>query len=64
MHEPVYCHGCGHRMIPVVYRYDPKNRKKAWLCTHCGQLVRFVRMLDGRQIPVQIWRGHRRKIIA
>lgn len=63
MHDPVYCHGCGHRMIPVVYCYDNKNRKKAWLCTHCGKLVRFLKMAKtGKHLPVPIWRGRRKRI--
>jgi hypothetical protein len=55
--DPVCCHNCGCRMIQVLYCYDTKNRKKAWLCTHCGRLVRFLKMSDGRYLPVPIWRG-------
>ncbi len=53
---PVYCQ-CGHRMIPGVYLYNRKNRKRAWLCTHCGQLVRLLQMKDGKIIPAPIWKG-------
>lgn len=55
---PVYCQ-CGHRMIPGVYSYNRKNRKRAWFCTRCGRLVRLLRMSDGKQLPVPIWQGRR-----
>lgn len=55
--SPVYCYGCGFRMIPAIYCYDRRTRCRAWFCTHCGRLVRFVRMLNGQYLPALIWRG-------
>ena len=54
---PIYCHNCGYRMIPAIYYYDRSTRCRAWLCTHCGRLVRFVRLTNGRYLPATIWRG-------
>ncbi len=67
MNDPIFCNNCGHRMIPGVYSYAAKHRKKAWLCTNCGRLIRFLRMKDGKQLPIPIWQGRimlfRRKAI-
>jgi len=59
VNDPIFCHNCGFRMIQVTYRYDSKTRRRAWFCAHCGRLVRFVKLTNGKHLPAPIWQGKR-----